>query len=336
MATPIIESEEIPQADSLDNVIITAEAVSKGKTSFQTIARALGLDTRQGRYYRKAAEILGLIKNYRNFSVLTPLGHKMVTADRAEQQRVLKNQILSLPIVQIILGMISNSDSATPKDDLADSLSKLTTTTRGMIDRRLSTILSWLGTLGIVRKDGKYYRLRSAAPIEKMEISKSTLPVLPRLDNLKLFHEVNLRVTNASPTIKHEIESVKLERTNEIHEKLRNSLARRIVEIGALPSYNSFIDLATRIKKEDYIIEVKTLNGDVKTQIRKGMSQLYEYRYLQSLPNAKLVLLIEHPLEGENYWMSDYLIRDRRIFVVWHADDQLFTTEEAGKRLPFI
>ena len=105
MGTPIIKSEEIPQADSLDNVLVTAEAVSKGKTSFQTIAKALGLDTRQGRYYRKAAEILGLIKNYRNFSVLTPLGHKIVTADRAEQQQILKNQVLGLPIVQIVLGI---------------------------------------------------------------------------------------------------------------------------------------------------------------------------------------------------------------------------------------
>jgi len=337
MVTPIIRSEEIPQADALDNVLTATEAVSQGKTSFQSIARALGLDARQGRYYRKAAEILGLIENHQNFSVLTPVGQRIVTASRPDQMQILKSQVLSLPIAQIILALISNSDNAIAKDDLADYISELTITTRGMIDRRLSTILSWLKTLGIVRGDGEYYRIRSAASVGKMEMSIPTLPVLPRVDNLRLFREVRFRVRKAFPALKREIERVKLERANQIHEKLRNSIATRIAETGALPTYNSFIDLATRIRNQDYIIEAKCFNGNVSAQIRRGISQLHRYRYLQNLPSARLVLSIESPLIGKHSWLLDYLIKDRGIFVIWGAsNDRLFTTEEAKNHIPFV
>jgi len=130
--------------------------------------------------------------------------------------------------------------------------------------------------------------------------------------------------------------TVSLERAKSIHERLRSLLAERIKRFGFLPTYNRYIDLAVSINSQDFIIEVKS-SGKVHEQVRRGISQLHEYRYLQCLPNAKLVLLLEKPLTGRVEWLLDYLINDRGIYVIWDAsNDRLFTTEEGEKNLPFM
>ena len=84
------------------------------------------------------------------------------------------------------------------------------------------------------------------------------------------------------------------------------------------------------------MIEVKT-SENVRSQVRKGISQLYEYRYLQALPSAQLVLLLEKPLEGNDEWMLDYVTKDREISVIWdNSNDKLFSTVDGLKHLPFL
>ena len=56
-----IPSSEIPQADLLQDVVRVVTAVHEGARTFQDIANYIGKVGRQGRYYRLAAEILGLI-----------------------------------------------------------------------------------------------------------------------------------------------------------------------------------------------------------------------------------------------------------------------------------
>lgn len=144
------------------------------------------------------------------------------------------------------------------------------------------------------------------------------------------------KIRNASAIIKFEVDRVKTERANMTHERLRSTLANRIKRLGFVPTYNRYIDLAVRMANRDFIIEVKS-SGNVRAQIRRGISQLYEYRYLQSLPDAVLVLLLEKPLSGENRWLLDYLIEDRGICVLWDdRDDELFTTGKCMEKLPFM
>ena len=69
-----IKSNNIPQADVLEDIIKTVIAVSKGAKTFQEIAKYIDKVERQGRYYRRAAEMLGFIKNTGNTSYLTELG----------------------------------------------------------------------------------------------------------------------------------------------------------------------------------------------------------------------------------------------------------------------
>ena len=59
-----IPSSEIPQADKLEDIIKVAEAVKNGNKTYQDIAMYIGKVERQGRYYRLAAEILGIIEHH--------------------------------------------------------------------------------------------------------------------------------------------------------------------------------------------------------------------------------------------------------------------------------
>ena len=341
MSSQRISTREIPQADTLENVTDVVEFVSRGFNSYQAIAKKLGLTQRQGRYYRLAAEILGFIKNFRhrNVSVLTKLGQEYLAANNAQRIQILSKQVLSVPIIQTIVGMLLASNGSALQEELSSTLlTVVTDSTQSMAERRLLTILSWLETLGVVTRSGRMIKLVGLPKsIDKIEIRDLRMPALPRVDNLKYFQEVSTRNSSLKSKIRFEVEAVKLERANSMHEKLRSLLAKRIRDYGSMPTFNRYIDLAAQINNKQFIMEVKTTNANAHRQIRKGISQLYEYRYLQCLPNASLVLLIQNPLIKRDAWLLHYLQNDRKIYVIWNgSNDDLFTTKEGIKALPFM
>ena len=72
-----IPTEQVPQADRIEAVEKALRAVLEGAETYQDIAKALGYAERQGRYYRRACEILGLTaRTESNRSVLTPMGRR--------------------------------------------------------------------------------------------------------------------------------------------------------------------------------------------------------------------------------------------------------------------
>jgi len=340
LTTHSIPTREWPQADRLEKVVTTVEAISKGKSSYQAIARELGeLDERQGRYYRRASEILGFTKRLQeNFSTLTSLGRDFLLAEPARRNQLLTTQVLSRPVIRSVVAVLASATGKrTSRPNLESSLSTVAKTTKGMVHRRLTTVLSWLETLGVVSRKGQWVRLRSLPPeVGEIELPND-VPVIPKPSELKLFHEVSGRFKDASRVIRFEVDMAKRERASKTHERLRSLLAARIRHCDALPTSNQFIDIATHMGIEDFIIEVKTAGEDIHGQIRRGVSQLYEYRYIQALPEAKLVLLIEVPLSGKEAWLLDYLVKDRGIYIIWDAsDDELFTTDEGKRELPFM
>lgn len=334
-----VDTNDIPQADSLEKVLLTVEAVSRGNTSFQDIATYLDVVNRQGRYYRRAAEILKLISRgtEKNTSVLTSLGSKFIQSNQMTKNQIIMNQVLGVSIIQNVVNVLSNSGGTATRDALRKAIMKFAPqTTKGMVYRRLTTILSWLDELEIVERYDARISLSNVPSLEKLEISDLKAPLLPKPNNLKIFEETSRRVELASSFIKFEVDKARFDRANVVHEHLRSLIAKKIRHHGALPTFNKYLDLAVRMNDNDFIIEVKT-STNVRSQVRKAVSQLYEYRYLQCLPDAKLVLLLEKPLSGKNEWMLDYLIKDRGIWVVWdNAGDELFTTEEAFENLPFM
>jgi hypothetical protein len=339
-SNPTISTDEIPQADTLESVIATVEAVSQGKRSFQEIAQHIGLQGRQGRYYRQAAEILGLIKktSNKNVSALTPIGQTFLASTVKKREQILINQVLDAKVFQSVIGMMAASNGVSNRADLERSLSTLVLpTTEGMIDRRLSTILSWLETLNLIeREDNRVILKTIPSSINKLEISDVSIPVLPKPTDLKLFTEVNQRKIGASELIKFEVDRAKFDRANSEHERLRSLLADKIKACGEFPTWNKYVDLAVNMNGQDYIIEVKT-SQHVRSQVRRGISQLYEYRYLQARPKANLILMLEKPLSGANAWMLEYVTKDRGINVIWDDhDNELFSTPEGAANIPFL
>jgi hypothetical protein len=65
----LLLSELVPQADVLEDIARTVDAVAAGAASFQQIAAAIGKVERQGRYYRKAAQTMDLLRNANNTAV---------------------------------------------------------------------------------------------------------------------------------------------------------------------------------------------------------------------------------------------------------------------------
>ena len=71
--------------------------------------------------------------------------------------------------------------------------------------------------------------------------------------------------------------------------------------------------------------------------MRRAISQLYEYRYLQNKPSAKLVVVIENPPPKDKEWLVEYVIKDRQLFIAWDGDGRsLHCPAGIGKELSFL
>ncbi len=127
-----------------------------------------------------------------------------------------------------------------------------------------------------------------------------------------------------------------MDRARVSHRRLVNITSERIRKHGAIPKSNSFIDLAVSFNK-DFIFEMKsTTETNIRSQVRKGISQLYEYRYLEDSKDATLVLVLENPLQNADLWMHDYLETDRNVLLVWDGNNRLFGSDRAVKELSFL
>lgn len=140
----------------------------------------------------------------------------------------------------------------------------------------------------------------------------------------------------AQETVAYYVDLNKRERANAAHSGLVNLIASRIKVAGGIAKSSRLIDLATNLG-DDFIFEMKSSTPtNIRSQVRRGISQLYEYRYLQNIPAAKLVLVLENSLGASTRWMHDYLEVDREVLLIWDGDDKIFGSHRAGQALPFL
>lgn len=109
------------------------------------------------------------------------------------------------------------------------------------------------------------------------------------------------------------------ERANREHVRLVDRVASIARLKGATPLENEFIDLFVNLNGKEYIFEMKSCNpNNLLSQVRRGVSQLYEYRFRSKSKDAVLVLVLQQaPHES---WLIDYLVKDRGIQVMWLMD----------------
>ncbi len=336
-----IQTNDLPQADRLDSVIAATLAVSKGaRTDIQIANKVRGIegDPRQGRYYRRAAEILGFIKNDRNNATITEKGRLISTNPKLSNPRLL-DSVLNLTLYQKLLPLFEKNPKGVTQNQVINFLQAISDPSMGgtMIPRRISTIIAWLRTLKVVELTGEKYRLSNKIipAMPAIELKDSQQPILPAR-NLNDYKVVSSRIKGAKDVIEIYKDQAKVERAKTSHQNLVNLVANRIKTSGAIPKSNQFIDLAATLK-QDFIFEMKsTTELNVKSQVRKGISQLYEYRYLQNRPEATLVLVVENPLISKNGWLVDYMESDREILLIWDGDNSLYGTTRTRAKLDFL
>jgi len=336
----LLKKSDIPQADILEDVIKVTEAVNDGATSYQDIANYIDKVERQGRYYRLAAKNLGFIKNYHNHAVLTDLGRKIISSAPEEKKQLVLTATLDNRLFQRLLPFFEMHPEGVTHVELEQYLKQVSELSEdSTIRRRIDTITSWLRTLGILFQDGDRYfvsydALGDSFLVEFKDIAE---PLLLKTDALREYATVEERTRLAKGTVKYMRNQALTERANNAHTRLVNLVAERVKQSGSLPRCNQLIDLATKNNNKSYIFEMKSANqNNIRSQIRRGLSQLYEYRYLQDLPEAIIVLVVEIPLPNEIGWMNEYLENDRQVSLIWDGNNELYSSSATQTRLSFL
>ncbi|MFQ5869943.1 MAG: hypothetical protein ACE5JC_08590, partial [Candidatus Zixiibacteriota bacterium] len=291
---------------------------------------------------RLAAEILGFIRrDTANTSRLTDEGKAFLHAGRAQKQTLLSAAVLRSKIFQRVVPFLESFlPRGCTRNDLEAFIAEVTeATTLGMIHRRTSSIVAWLQTLNMIKEKHGRHVLQTLPPSTAiMDYTSDWEPLLPTRFQLSEYVDTAERIKSARGLIKSAVRQAQRERASNAHIRLTNLVARKVRAAGSIPRRNRHIDLAASIKQELFIFEIKFLTElNVYSQIRRGISQLYEYRYLQAVPSARLVLVIERPLSPGHQWISDYLINDRRILLAWDSDrDKLHCPPPLRSDLHFL
>ncbi|HQU09722.1 MAG TPA: hypothetical protein PLV25_07155, partial [Opitutales bacterium] len=160
----MVTTADFPQADRLEQVGEVALAVSKKLHSDDEIEAYIGLDSgaRQGRYYRLAAEVLGLITNQQNYAVLTPLGEEFASLNSAAAKMdFLARCLVETPVFHQALHYIHQHNPS-------DNQLKLWFRTfypgaQSTADRRFHTFMSYIREAGLLKPSSIGNRLRKYA-----------------------------------------------------------------------------------------------------------------------------------------------------------------------------
>ncbi len=337
-----IASKDVIQADSPERVMGAVDAVARGARTDKAIAAAVGyLVARQGRYYRRAAEVLGFTtRDANHHSVITPAGNEFANADLPVKKALFVRAVLSNPLFQRLLPFLEakGAEGAT-RNELEMFLNAVAELgAASMVERRVSSYQGWLVKLGLAKIVGRrcvLEHLPSAVPLVRYESDEE--PMFPNRYDLKEYQEQAKRVASKREAIEYYVDRAKRERASASHEALVSLMAERLRKRGAIPKANRYIDLSARWEAEDYLFEMKSTTEDnPHSQIRRGLSQLYEYRYIQNVAKAKLVLVIEKPLPKKNRWMEDYLINDREVLLIWDGDGKFHCPPSVRNQLQFL
>lgn len=132
-----------PQANRLDKVSTTVDAIYNGATTPASLSHALDVVDRQGSYYGDAAGYLGLVEERTNGEFkeyyLTSKGEFFVKQDATGREQILRETIDNMPLMQIYReeGDAAAMDFIQNTQDLCDTTAL----------RRLTTLKTWDDTL---------------------------------------------------------------------------------------------------------------------------------------------------------------------------------------------
>lgn len=120
-----------------------------------------------------------------------------------------------------------------------------------------------------------------------------------------------------------EVTRIKRQRRNLEHKILVDRVDEFVRQLGVVPVENSHIDLYAEIPDDgSFLFEMKSEGQSLLDQIRKGISQLYEYRFRYRdvlKQNVNLCLVLSRDPRGLP-WIYEYVCLDREICMIWFGD----------------
>ncbi|HFF8599010.1 TPA: hypothetical protein ACGEY9_005176, partial [Escherichia coli] len=151
-------------------------------------------------------------------------------------------------------------------------------------------------------------------------------------DKLYDFREINRYIPTKKDNHKNkvyadpELTKIRRQRANLTHKILLEKLNDYLVSKGAISLENEHIDLYAKLKNnKKFLFEVKSIDDkNLLSQTRKGISQLYEYRYrYQNIIGYDVNLCLVYPHEPKYVpWLQEYLCTDRDVGIMWFEDDK--------------
>jgi hypothetical protein len=330
----MVSTSDFPQADRLEQVGLVAAAIAAGKRSDTEIEAFIGLasNSRQGRYYRRAAEVLGLITTQDNYSSLTDLGVEYNTVNsNGSRIDFLARCLVETPVFREALRYIHQYK---PDD------AKLRQWFRGYYpgaqntaDRRFITFTNYLRDADLLGRNlprNDLLRYRGSV------IKKTTD------QGIGLRGENNQEPPRQAPVFtaagiqQADIDIQKIERAGQAHWRLVDAKATFLEQRELEPVSNPQIDLFTNDAGAVIIYEMKSVNPadrNLLSQVRKAVAQLYEYRYVYNEPQARLCIVTNAAIPTGERWLLNYLAIDRQIAYEYTADFVNFECDQASKNL---
>ena len=148
-----------------------------------------------------------------------------------------------------------------------------------------------------------------------------TYPFKKRANSIVIGTPKNRKAQFADP----EITKIKRQRSNLSHKLILQQLDEYLRTLGAEPLENEHIDLFAHIPSDGkYLFEVKSIFSDnLLSQTRKGLSQLYEYRfrYKDEVGYDATLCLVLPDEPNSITWLQEYLCQDRQIAVIWFSKE---------------
>lgn len=331
----MVATSDFPQADRLSHVGKVAEAIAQGCHTDEEIESYIGLDSRgrQGRYYRHAAFILGLIANSQNYSDLTATGREYATLNTATaKMEFLAQRLVDTRVFREALAYILK---VSPNDaQLRAWFRSFYPGAESTADRRFVTFVNYLRQAALIElvAGGRNQLTKYAGSVAKIEGT----PTNPNVNALFVAESApSPPAFSRSGIIQVDVDLQKLERANQIHWRLVDGKSAFLSAKGIVPKFNAHIDLFGESKGELIIYEMKSVNAELSnllSQVRKAVSQLYEYRFIYGM-EARLAIVTNKPVSKANKWIVDYLEKDRAIGYQWTEDFQSFQCEPGSDLL---
>jgi hypothetical protein len=332
-----LKTNEIPQCNTPEILKKVVIAVSQGVTDKEEIERQAGLNSigqRQADYYLGLAELLGLI-NKAPFPELTQTGRQFAALRSDKEHNIyLKKCVLNVEIYTRSLNYITNNNPN--KSELYNWFSKQSSLKFSTAKRRCQGMTSFLTQTGWIRINQDHFEtIDFTSPIATRQDTSENKEWRIILNGSELNQKEIEDSEDSSKKTLTEYPEEKMKWARETHSKLVDAKSRFLEQRNLVPKENYQIYLWTEVNGTIVLYEMKPLviNGDeknLKSQIRKAIAQLYEYRYRIEQPTAQLCIITNSILPN---WLGKYLVNDRKIAYQWTTDFESFTAFDGTDRL---